>query len=108
MNQDKELKNSEGIIVHVDSELEELIPGFLKNRHEDIKSILAALGTEDFETVRILGHSMKGSGGGYGFEAITDIGKTLEQAAHEANVNEIKRITEELASYLKNLSIVYE
>ncbi|MGR3320205.1 MAG: Hpt domain-containing protein [Candidatus Anammoxibacter sp.] len=108
MNQDKELKYGEKIVVHVDADLEELVPDFLKNRHEDIKSIQSALETKDFETIRILGHSMKGSGGGYGFDDITDIGKAIEQASCDANSNEIKRILDELASYLENVSVVYE
>ncbi|MGR3219085.1 MAG: Hpt domain-containing protein [Candidatus Anammoxibacter sp.] len=108
MNGEKEPKHGEKIVVRVDEELEELIPGFLENRHEDIRSILNALAARNFETIRILGHSMKGSGGGYGFNYITDIGKDIEHAALEANVNEIKRVLDELVSYLKHVSVVYE
>ena len=37
-----------------------------------------ALEQSDLETVRVLGHSMKGSGASYGFEGLTTIGASLE------------------------------
>ncbi len=96
------------IIVHVDDDLEDLIPGFLQNRENDAKAILKALETGDYETVRVLGHNMKGSGGGYGFDAIADIGLALEQAAKEGNPEEIKKQVNELSTYLARVEIVYE
>ena len=35
----------------------------------------------DYEGVRESGHQLKGAGSSYGFDAITDIGRSLEQAA---------------------------
>ena len=99
---------SDRIVVHVDADIEDLIPGFLDNRQEDIKSMLGALKQSDFETLRILGHSMKGAGGGYGFDAITEIGQSLELAAKEQNTREIRRIVDELTNYLKQVEVVYD
>jgi len=96
------------IIAHVDRDLEDLIPGYLENRQKDIKSILVSLGREDYENIRIIGHSMKGSGGGYGFDDITIIGKSIEEAAKAKNYQAIKRYVYELSIYLENLEIVYE
>ena len=78
-------KNSAKIIVRVDPELADLIPGYLINREKDIATIADTLEKKDLDTIRIIGHSMKGSGGGYGFEAITDIGMLLEKAAKDGN-----------------------
>ena len=50
----------EKIVVLVDPELADLIPGYLKNRHTDVQSILGALEHGDCETIRVLAHSMKG------------------------------------------------
>ena len=58
------------IVVVMDPELEELIPNYLENRHRDVQSIVDARVQGDFEAIRLLAHSMKGSGGGYGFDAI--------------------------------------
>lgn len=94
--------------VKIDEDLEDLIPGYLENRYRDIKTIEEALEKGDLETIRILGHSMKGSGGGYGFDTITEIGKTLEDAARGADITAIKKALTYLSYYLGNMDIVYE
>ena len=83
MTQQSALEQGERIIVHADPEIADLIPGFLENRSKDIKAMSEALTQGDFETIRVLGHSMKGAGGSYGFDPITGIGKSLEQAAKD-------------------------
>ncbi len=108
MSSDSGSSDKERIIVKVDIDLEELIPGYLENRREDIDSILGDLEKGDFESVKITGHSMKGSGGGYGFDRISDIGKIIEISAKEKNVEEIKKQVEELTSYLDKVEVVYE
>jgi HPt (histidine-containing phosphotransfer) domain-containing protein len=108
MTQQSALKQEAKIIVHVDPDIEDLIPGFLENRHKDIKNIGAALAQGDFETIRFLGHSMKGAGGSYGFDAITDIGKSLEQAAIAQDAGEIKKSLQELFAYLDSIEVVYK
>ena len=65
-----------------------------------------ALEQGDFETVRLLGHSMKGAGGGYGFDAITDIGAALEEAAKDSNPGAVLRGLSDLAAYLDRVEVV--
>lgn len=96
------------ITITIDKDLEDLIPGYIENRRRDITSIEEALKKNDFETIRILGHSMKGSGGGYGFDAITDIGKRIEEAAKVMEPGEIGKQIASLSEYLHNINIVYE
>ncbi len=95
-------------IVHIDSELAELIPNYVENRHKDIKNMSDAVEKGDYETVRLLGHSMKGSGASYGFQGISDIGKKLEEAAKAKNNADITKYIGELTDYMSNLEIVYE
>ena len=108
MTQQRALKQEAKIIVHVDPDIADLIPGFLANRHKDIKTIGEALAQGDFETIRFLGHSMKGAGGSYGFDAITDIGKSLEQATTAQDAGEIKKSLQELFVYLDSIEVVYK
>ncbi len=96
------------IRIHVDPEIMDLIPGFLDNREKDIRSMLKALENGDYETIRTLGHSMKGSGGGYGFDVIGDIGSLLEQEAESRNIEGIRRGIDELSTYLERVDVVYE
>ena len=100
-------QRSDKIIVHVDLDLEDLIPGYLANRKSDIAAIHAALGKNDLDTIRILGHSMKGSGGGYGFETVTDIGMMIEKAAKEGRNEDIRVQVKRLEDYLRRVEIVY-
>jgi HPt (histidine-containing phosphotransfer) domain-containing protein len=92
----------------VDSDLAELVPGFLENRRRDVGAIAAALLRADYEHVRILGHNMKGSGAGYGLNRITEIGASLEQAAGRCEPEEIRVRAAELARYLDGLHVEYE
>jgi HPt (histidine-containing phosphotransfer) domain-containing protein len=103
-----EEKRSEKIIVHVDPDLADLIPGYLANREMDIAAIYEAVEKNDLDTVRILGHSMKGSGGGYGFQTITDIGILLEKAAQEGQNDGVRVQIERLEDYLRQIEIVYD
>src|SRR5438093_1898329 len=81
-------------------------PGFLQNRRNDIAAMLDAVQRGDFESVQVLGHSMKGDGGGYGFDAITEIGAALEQAAKQRNAVEIRDRVHELSRYLDQVEVI--
>ena len=96
------------ITVKIDRDLEDLIPGYLKRRQEDISAIRNACDACDFENIRILGHSMKGSGGGYGFDQITEIGKLIEESAKNKDPERIREHTDQLAQYLTRIEVVYE
>ncbi len=100
--------SDEKIVAHVDSDLKELIPGFIENRWQDTHVIVACVELMDYETIQGLGHDMKGSGGGYGFDAITDIGQSLEQAAKDENPTEVLKLAKDLVTYLARVEIVYE
>ncbi len=63
------------VIVEVDADLADLVPNFLANRQKDLQQIAAALERADNDALRIIGHNMKGVGGGYGFSDITEFGK---------------------------------
>ena len=101
-------KPAKKFIAHIDPDLRDLIPGYLQNRQKDIKAINKALKTSDFSKIRVLGHSMKGSGGGYGFMPISKIGQTIEEAARIKNPDQIKDGLAELSDFLKRVTLVYD
>lgn len=98
----------ENIIIEVDEDLSDLIPGYLENRGKDITQILACLEQRDFETIQTLGHKMKGSGGGYGFDAITTIGRVLEEAAKQYQEDIIQEQVALLKDYLLKVKVVFK
>ncbi|MBI2469297.1 MAG: response regulator, partial [Candidatus Rokubacteria bacterium] len=103
-----EAQSRERIRIRVDRELEAVIPEFLENRRQDVRSLREALERGDFETIRLLGHRMKGSGAGYGCEAITQIGELLDQAGRNRAAEEVRKGIAELDAYLGRLEIAYE
>jgi HPt (histidine-containing phosphotransfer) domain-containing protein len=96
------------ITVKADPEFAPLIPGYLKNRLADADKISVAVTAGDFEKARRLGHCMKGSGAGYGFDAITEIGRAIETAAKAKNAADIAAQAELLRDYLNRVEVVYD
>ena len=93
-------------MVRANPKLADLIPGFLQNRRQDVIAMLEALDRGDFATVESLGHGMKGAGGSWGFQAITDIGAALEQAAMSADTDASRKQVDELSKYLDRVEVV--
>jgi HPt (histidine-containing phosphotransfer) domain-containing protein len=95
------------IRIEVNADLEDLIPGFLKNRRTDVKAIEEAVQSNDLDRIRVIGHSMKGAGGGYGFDGVTDIGAVIEQAAIDQNPERILAAARQLSDYLDRVDVVF-
>lgn len=98
----------EKIIVHIDADIEAIIPRFFELRAEDIGVINECIEKNDFETIMRLGHSMKGAGGGYGFDYVSEVGQAIEEAAKKADTGDIKAWTLKLENYLKDVEVVYD
>ena len=94
------------IRVRADPKFADLMPGFVRNRRQDVAAIVGALDRGDFATVASLGHGMKGAGRSYGFEAISDIGAGLERAAESADPAASRQWVDELSKYLDRVEIV--
>lgn len=94
--------------ISIDPDLRDLIPGFLQNRHHDVQTLQEAVAVVDFNTIRTLGHRMRGDGGGYGFHLVSEIGHALETAVLEKNTADITARVHELSVYLGRIEVVYE
>lgn len=95
-------------IVHVDASFSPLIPKFLANRKKEVIAMQEALIPQDFETVRKVAHGMKGAGGSYGFDRITEIAAAVEQAAKDGIPETIDRGLTRLGSYLERVEVVFD
>ena len=82
------------------------IPAYLQNCKQNVIVMLDALDRVDFETVTILGHQMMGSGGMFGFQAITDIGRSIGMAAESADSDASRKWVGELSIYLDGVEII--
>lgn len=97
-------------IVRVDSELCDLMPGFLARKRRDALTILADVSSDriDFETVSRIAHKLKGEGRSYGLDAISIYGAEIEQAARNRDALAIRDCAKELSTYLDTVQIEYE
>ena len=86
--------------------LTEQAPAYLANCRRNVAAMQAALDLGDFQVIAILGHDLRGSGGGFGFQAITDIGFRLEQAAESADSGASRKWLGELSSYLDRVESI--
>ena len=100
--------SGERIVVRVDIDIEDLIPGYLEMTRADVKSLQAALDAGEYETVGRIGHSLKGSGGGYGFDAISEIGRKIEQLSKSRAHGDLALLAGELGLYLDRVKVVFE
>ena len=73
---------------------------YLQRRRDDVTSLGKALAENDFDSIRIAGHNMYGSGAAYGFGEITVIGRCLENAAAEGSIPEIRSLIADLEKFI--------
>ncbi len=89
--------------IAVDRRLEAAIPDYLENKRRDIQAVLKALETDDYKTIRIIGHKLHGSGAGYGFAELSAFGERLELAAEDRNSSSIREQAGQISRYLETL-----
>lgn len=95
------------ITVEIDSEVQSIVPEFLENRKKDCSLIESFLGSDSFSEIRTLGHRMKGAGGSYGFDEISEIGEAIEEAALSGDKAAISVSLLRLSEYLERVTVVY-
>jgi len=93
--------------VLVEEGMEDVVPGYLDKRRAEISTYRQALTETNFEAIRMLAHKMKGTGTGYGFPVLTELGSILEKAAQRGDAKEIAAKTEELSAYLASIQLEY-
>jgi len=99
--------NETTLVVEIEAELEPVVPGYLELRRKDVELLQQLLEAGNFAELRIMGHRMKGTGGSYGFDPISDIGELLENAALAEDRSAIGQAGDELDAYLKRVTVVY-
>jgi len=98
----------EKLLIQVDPDLSDLMPGFLANKRADVDKILAAAAAADYAALRGIGHKIKGEGGSFGFDRISEIGAEVERAAIDQDLTEIRRCGENLTTYLESVELVFD
>lgn len=94
-------------IIRVDAELAEILPAYLQHRHEELARLPALLDEGDFEALRIIGHKMRGSGGGYGLDLLTELGERMENSAKAKDKTALAAQAGELREFLESVEIEF-
>lgn len=97
----------DAITVEVNSEVQSIVPEFLENREKDCLLINSLLEGNFFSEIRSLGHRMKGAGGSFGFDDISEIGEVIEKAAMGGDKKTIGSAVLRLSDYLERVVVVY-
>jgi HPt (histidine-containing phosphotransfer) domain-containing protein len=100
--------SGERITVTIDSDLEDLIPGFLENRRKDVNLLNEALAAGKIDTLKSIGHSLKGVGGGYGFQELSTIGAEIEKIAKAVGTAGVRELIDSMADYLDKVDVTFE
>ncbi len=95
------------VIVEVDADLSDLIPGFLARKRDEANAIIDAIKRDDYALLSRLAHRIKGEGGSYGFDKMSEIGRTLEVAVKARNGESVTRGAKELLNYLDHIEVHY-
>lgn len=98
----------DAMLVHVEADFEDLVPKFMTNRKKEVVTMREALARQDFETVRKIAHGMKGAGGSYGFDRVTAMAATIEQAAKTGSAAPIATALALLGRYLEQVQVVFD
>jgi len=96
------------VIVEVDRDLCDLIPGFMTHKRADIDAIFEAVARRDYAEIRRIAHRIKGEGSSYGFDSMTEIGRALEHAAALRDDGAVTTLARQLLSYLDRVEIVFQ
>lgn len=91
----------------MDRSLAAIVPEFLDHRQADVIRLEDAIASGNFVQIDAIGHAMKGTGGGYGFPVISDIGRRLELAGRERDTDAASQCLRDLAAYLSSVEPVY-
>ncbi len=94
--------------IYVDPDLADYIPTFVENRKKEIEQATTALNAKDFESLRALGHTLKGCCASYGFIELGDLGKRLEDMAKNEKSEDISSLLGDMSWLLTHFEVVSE
>jgi HPt (histidine-containing phosphotransfer) domain-containing protein len=88
---------------NVSEEILPLVGGFLQRRSAEIPLLRESVGKSDFDSVRMIGHKLKGNCAGFGFPAMGVLGAGLESAAMAKDPEVALRLVDDLELMVRRL-----
>jgi len=96
------------IIVQADPDMVDEVKWYEGQLKEFLETLGEAIEKRDMETIEDTGHRMKGSGVSFGFDMVSEIGKSFEEAAKNKDMQEIRKWSAEFARYIECVEVIYD
>ena len=97
--------NEAALIAFGDAQLKALAGDYLEERRAALAGLKRALATGDYETLWIAGHHMRGAGGSFGVDRISELGAAIEIGAWERDGVCIEESLEALELFLAQVEL---
>ena len=81
--------------IEIPNELKPLAGKFLERRRLEAETLKTLAEACNYQSIAVIAHRLKGNGTGYGFPALSSVGKDLEQAAKQEDDAAISKLVEE-------------
>jgi HPt (histidine-containing phosphotransfer) domain-containing protein len=95
------------IDIPVPEKLRPLIPKFLERTAAEAARLRTALAAGDVATLEQIGHRLRGTAGGYGFDGLGEIAKQLEAAAKAGDTASYPKLVAEIGDHLSRARVRY-
>jgi PAS domain S-box-containing protein len=73
-----------------DEELRQIIQEYYESLPGELENLSAALAASDYDLIRRIGHNLKGTGGAFGQQGVSVLGRQIENAARDKSPDVIK------------------
>ena len=85
-----------------DDEWAEMQEMYINHTFKELNNIVENFESASFDSLRIFGHNIKGSGGMYGYNEVTNLGAEIETAAKNEERESIRLHLDSLGKFLKS------
>ncbi len=91
----------------VPEKLRPLVPKFLERTGAAIEQLRGALAANDLETLRAVGHRLRGTAGGYGFKRLGELAGQLEDAVRADDRSRLAGLVAAIGEHFATATIRY-
>lgn len=89
--------------VFIDPDILVLLPAYLLRRDADVLLLRKHIEVQDFESIRVIGHKLRGNGSLFGLDSISKTGEELESAAGDKDIFKVRKYIQELFEHLEKI-----
>ncbi len=88
----------------VDADILKLAPDFIRNRQQDIQTLISAYAMRDYELIAKVCHKLKGFSTPFGFSDLEILAQKLESASKSHNLKDLESHFTNIQSYIATKS----